>query len=790
MTTSGDYVCTCSSATSIQGIGKPASPCGTYLDECFNCPNTGCPCGDNTTTQSCSDPSKLTSSTGNFVCTCTQTGVSTVGAAVSNCVGGTPVPSSGKRYFFSFKSNIQAAQFSQSRTVAAIVQTVNFIENTSTLDPAVVSCSGCSQVTASNVVTHCFATSCLSFSDYATTERDASVLQSGSQGVFEFVSTTGTTEVAKQTWLDNLQQSQPALMANPDIQLVSGSFVAGTLTPSPPSSSSSGLPWWVWLLIVLAILLCCCLIFALWWFFGRGDKEKKKQEEEEAQRTYASEMKEHHTNNGDRNEEEDPFKTNAGPGDGNENANGNANGNGHGNGRRGSDGRRGSGSDAMLSSRSQSEGGRNGQKGAEGDKRYSEGADHTGVNPINTVFPPGGQRHSVTPIPAATAPGAGRDRSTSGLVKETVLLGFGRNMEGQLGLGDADDLQVQYTPMEIPDFRGLGVSMLSCGSFHTYVVLLDATVMVFGEGGDGQLGLGNRLSPKIPTPVPFFKGKVPRIIACGEQHSIIVCNDNLYACGSGQDGQLGLGDVEDRMIPTAVPLFSGRGIDVDMVACGSHHTCVVYDGILYTMGWNRFGQLGLGDDIDRNEPTEVLFFRGKVIRDITCGVQHTVVLCTDGLYVMGGNTFGQLGLGHQMNQQEPQRLGFFDGKAIKSISAWFHTIVSCEDGVYVFGEAMHGKLGTDPFDGREEPPNVFSPRPIPFFASKDVIIALAGSEHSVLHCTDGIYIWGNSEGGKLGHGHTEPIYDPSVSKLQHLHSYSPHLVAIGVDHTLVYASQR
>eukprot|EP01064_Diplonema_japonicum_P018105 TRINITY_DN267_c3_g2_i1.p1 TRINITY_DN267_c3_g2~~TRINITY_DN267_c3_g2_i1.p1 ORF type:complete len:1894 (+),score=375.06 TRINITY_DN267_c3_g2_i1:44-5683(+) len=764
-----DFRCTCTSDTTKVGTGKPASPCGTYEDECFACPGSGCACGT-AGDQTCTDPQKLVTSKSDYVCKCTANSLSAVGKMVANCNADTPAPPpAGPRYFFEFRSLIAANQFSEAKTMAAIAKVVNFIEGTSNLDTNVVNCNGCSQVVNSNIKKHCFAATCASIAQYAaSTSRHFGVLQGSSEGVFEFVSTAGTTEIAKQTWLNNLQQSQAALTADPDIQLVSGTFVSDTITPQPVAQSDDddSLPWWVWLLLALCIILCILLCILLWWFKFRDSKEKK-QEEEEAVKTYENEMQEHRgeqgngANGGDKQELYAPQE----------------------------DYRNGEGRPLSTGSNASDLNKKNGSYDGKHDGRGGS----NGVNPITTVFPAGGaggaggRQSNLTPVPVAS-PGS---RHTSPLMtKETVLLGFGRNLEGQLGLGDAEDLKVQYTPIEIPDFRGMGVSMTACGSFHTFVVLVDHTVMVFGEGGDGQLGLGNRLSPKIPTPVPFFKGKCLRLVACGEQHSIIVCDDNLYACGSGQDGQLGLGDVDDRMVPAALPLFSGRGINVDMVACGSHHTCVVYDGMLYTMGWNRFGQLGLGDDVDRNEPCEVAFFRGKQIRDVTCGVQHTVVLCNDGVYVMGGNTFGQLGLGHQMNQHDPQRVAFFDGKVVKSISAWFHTLVCCDDGVYAFGEAQHGKLGSDPADLREDPPNVFSPRPVSYFSGRDVISASAGSEHTVIHCSEGVYIWGNGEGGKLGHGHPDPVTDPAYSHLQHLQAYTPHLVSIGVDHTLIYATPR
>ena len=79
----------------------------------------------------------------------------------------------------------------------------------------------------------------------------------------------------------------------------------------------------------------------------------------------------------------------------------------------------------------------------------------------------------------------------------------------------------------------------------------------------------------------------------------------LWAWGENSYGQLGVGDTTDRSSPTQV----GSAHDWAAIAPGgadSYHTLALKkDGTLWAWGFNRFGQLGLGDTSDRLTPTQV-----------------------------------------------------------------------------------------------------------------------------------------------------------------------------------------
>ncbi len=43
-------------------------------------------------------------------------------------------------------------------------------------------------------------------------------------------------------------------------------------------------------------------------------------------------------------------------------------------------------------------------------------------------------------------------------------------------------------------------------------------------------------------------------------------------------------------------------------------------------GRNVYGQLGLGDTLDRSSPTRVVLLEGKDVVDVECGDRHSVAL--------------------------------------------------------------------------------------------------------------------------------------------------------------------
>ena len=86
-------------------------------------------------------------------------------------------------------------------------------------------------------------------------------------------------------------------------------------------------------------------------------------------------------------------------------------------------------------------------------------------------------------------------------------------------------------------------------------------VLSWGEGCEGQLGHGTREPEPYPRVVSKLDGARTVAVTCGAWHSLTISVDGVaYAFGEGRDGQLGLGQLGIRQL---VPAEMDRGVAVN-----------------------------------------------------------------------------------------------------------------------------------------------------------------------------------------------------------------------------------
>ncbi len=262
---------------------------------------------------------------------------------------------------------------------------------------------------------------------------------------------------------------------------------------------------------------------------------------------------------------------------------------------------------------------------------------------------------------------------------EDKLYATGYNMYGQLGLGD-NEHRNQW--IEVPVPQGFSVQKVIAGGFHTFLKGKGANgkdkLYACGWNIFGQLGVGNFNDRKKFTEVRVPQGfSVEKVIAGGE-HSILKGKgkdgeDKLYACGSNNNGVLGLGKRSDTSKWTEVRVFKRKrceggkyapqGFSVEKVVFGGNHSILKGKGVngedkLYASGWNNYGQLGLGDDKNtRRKWTEVPVPQGFSVEKVIAGREHSILKVKgkdgeDKVYACGANYRGQLGLGDEQSRDK------------------------------------------------------------------------------------------------------------------------------------------
>ena len=65
------------------------------------------------------------------------------------------------------------------------------------------------------------------------------------------------------------------------------------------------------------------------------------------------------------------------------------------------------------------------------------------------------------------------------------VFAFGKNLSGQLGLGDNQNRNKAELLMTDPEIK-----QITCGDVHTIIYRNNGDVLVFGSNHSGQLGLG------------------------------------------------------------------------------------------------------------------------------------------------------------------------------------------------------------------------------------------------------------------------------------------------------------
>ena len=106
---------------------------------------------------------------------------------------------------------------------------------------------------------------------------------------------------------------------------------------------------------------------------------------------------------------------------------------------------------------------------------------------------------------------------------------------------------------------------------------------------------------------------------------ILACSDDgmVFTFGQSKYGQLGLGQTSSVTMPTELQTIN----DIVRVCSGRYHcAAMATTGGLYMWGWGERGQLGQGDNNNQYIPCVVKELKDHVISDVSCGDGHTVAL--------------------------------------------------------------------------------------------------------------------------------------------------------------------
>ena len=262
---------------------------------------------------------------------------------------------------------------------------------------------------------------------------------------------------------------------------------------------------------------------------------------------------------------------------------------------------------------------------------------------------------------------------------------------------------------------------------------------------DPRLGHGNTHSQAHPTIVSTLSSSKCIQVACGFAYTAAVTSlGTLYCWGAGENGRLGTGSHQDRVVPTAISALTN--VPIAQVFAGSVHTCALSrSGDLYTWGKCDFTGHGLPHDILWPRLLTLNHVGQVSVSQLSIGPggYHTLALTSAGeVYTWGHNRVGQLGLPlSQTFVATPERLEFSKARddeiVTQVIAGWGHSaLVTNEGQMYVCGRNEQGQLGLE----GEFPTNARGHQyQSPFVANislKNVVSVACGGEHTVATLED------------------------------------------------------
>lgn len=292
-------------------------------------------------------------------------------------------------------------------------------------------------------------------------------------------------------------------------------------------------------------------------------------------------------------------------------------------------------------------------------------------------------------------------------------------------------------------------------------------------------------------PIDLGTGRTARQISLGEEFSCALLDDDSIKCwGANWGGVLGQGDnvfrgaAPGEMGDALPPIDLGAGRTAQAVVAGDSHACALLDDAsVKCWGSNYDGQLGIGDDQDRGSspgqmgdalPTVDLGLN-RTARELSLSVDISCALLDDtALRCFGSGRHGALGLGHLDDLgDEPGEMGdslpaldLGPGRSARALATGYGTSYpddsfSCaivDDGSVRCWGSGNGPLGRGGQNTGDEPGELGSAlAPIDLGAGQAASALCAGSYWTCALLASGqVKCWGGNF-ATLGQGHGNDV---------------------------------
>ncbi|GBG25929.1 RCC1 and BTB domain-containing protein 1 [Hondaea fermentalgiana] len=372
-------------------------------------------------------------------------------------------------------------------------------------------------------------------------------------------------------------------------------------------------------------------------------------------------------------------------------------------------------------------------------------------------------------------------RKQESLAPERRLYTWGDDSQWQLGIGSPSLGGTSANPMHVQSLKKKTEPHMVAAGDTCMAVITEREGQIF-MWGSGPLGL----KPKSSSNRPFLITSLRKVrmvhVSIGKEHvGAVSFAGDLYTWGTGRYGQLGLGDspTETREPIMVDGVGSASGVPVTSVTCSDAHTVVLTENdCVFTMGKGRHGRLGLGDQDNRFVPTRVESLSGFKVNKIALGDRFSLAVTTSGMACFVWGRFGS-----EPVSLVPIRLQPFDefDRPILDVAAAREMaifLVGSSPGRDTFQslsprksdgrDQVHGSMPDEdavessvftmgPADaplGIEVTEPLTKPTIVEALENYNVVQVSCSGSHAAALCQDGrLLTWGSDERGALGSGY-------------------------------------
>ena len=318
---------------------------------------------------------------------------------------------------------------------------------------------------------------------------------------------------------------------------------------------------------------------------------------------------------------------------------------------------------------------------------------------------------------------------------------------------------VIQTEHEAPaPIRGIvgDVVQIATSNSDTYALTSSGTVWAWGVGSYGELGNGSTpLYRSVAVKVDFPEG-----VTITSLPNPMPFDGGLAIDSRGDAWGWGLNATNDLCLPGGTVVSRPEKIPLPNVTLGTGartHSLLVSSGTLYACGSGEYGELGNGSTASSSTPTPVIGLPEGEVKALTSSWGASGALMSDGAYYdWGYNQAGQLGNGTTTDSAIPVHVALpeavdqvFQGGSGATNG---QTIAILDNGtLWTWGNGRHGQLGNGRINSSSTPIRITLPG-----GAEAATVASGGYASYAIDRSGKLWSWGRNDNGQLGTGSRGP----------------------------------